>query len=581
MRNVQKYCGFIQIIIFVVLTFSLSSQTYDLIIRNGKIMDGTGNPWYYGDIAINNDVIVAMGNLDGINASEEIDATGLTVCPGFIDIHSHADGPFGHRVGLRAEHPKLKAAHNMVHQGVTTLVVNQDGRSPRSVKAQRIQLEEQGFGPNVILMIGHNSIRGFALGSDYKRLATPKELDKMKSSIREALDAGAFGMTAGLEYVPGRWSDTQEVIELVSTLKEYGGVYIVHERASGSDPMWYVPSQHSNEEVTTMLENIQEVIQIAEVTGVPSCATHIKVKGSDYWGSSNALIYQIQQARNRGVDVWADQYPYNTTGSDGNTVLIPDWSLNRDRWTGSNNSPVGQKDEEVSFAKILEKTLADDQLKRDFYKDVNRAIQRRGGPDQIIVFEFPDKTYIGKSLLEVSEKQNCSVIEAVIFLQKEGFQDRPGGARLRGFSLNEIDIEAMAAQPWVITASDAGVALPEEGSVHARFYGTFPRKIAHYALKRNVISVEDAVRSATSLPAQFLGLKDRGLLRTGYKADITIMDLNKIQDKATFENPHQYPQGIPHVMINGTWIVKNSELTDNLPGRIIDIKESRRYPKKR
>ncbi len=578
MNHVQK-CSRLIPIVFLALSFSLQGQTYDLIIRNGKIIDGTGNPWFYADVAIEQDKIVAIGNLKSANATEEIDASGLTLCPGFIDIHSHADGPFGQRVGIRAEHPKLKAAHNMVFQGVTTLVVNQDGRSPRSVKAQRIQLEEQGFGPNVILMIGHNSIRGFAMGNDYRRLATPEELVKMKGSIREALEAGAFGMTAGLEYVPGRWSNTEEIIDLVSILKEYGGVYIVHERASGSDPMWYVPSQHADEKITTMLENIQEVIQVAEVTGVPSCATHIKIKGADYWGSSNALIYQIQEARNRGVDVWADQYPYNTTGSDGNTVLIPDWALNRNRWTGRNASE-SPKEKEDSFAERLDKTLANDQLKRDFYQDVQRAIQRRGGPEQIIVFEFPDENLLGKSLLEVAKMKNCSVIEAVIFLQKNGFQDRPGGARLRGFSLNEFDIETLAAQPWVITASDAGVALPEEGSVHARFYGTFPRKIAHYAIKRKVLSVEDAIRSATSLPAQFLGLQTRGLLKMGYKADIAILDLNQIQDKATFENPHQYPDGIEYVLINGKWIIKNAQLTDQLPGEIIDIKESSRYPQK-
>jgi N-acyl-D-amino-acid deacylase len=547
---------------FLSFSVALSAQEnepFDLIITNGKIMDGTGNPWFYGDLAIRGDRIVEMGSLSHKEAKRVLDVKGSIVCPGFIDIHSHADDTYG-RSNIRSDNPLLKAAHNMVMQGVTTLVVNHDGRSPESIASQRLQMESGGVGPNVALLVGHNSIRRRAMGEDYKRLATPMELGKMKAMITEGLEAGAYGLSAGLEYVPGRWSNTEELIELVGELKPWGGVYIVHERFSGSDPMWYLPSR-DGQSPGNAIDNISEVIKIAEATGVPSCATHIKVKGADFWGASTTLINLVNRARARGVEVWADQYPYTTSGTDGNTVLIPDWALEKD---GMNKKEA------------LEYNLSIPGNREKFNADVLREIERRGGEENIVVFDHPVENYIGKSIAAISREINLPPVETAIHLQMTGDPDRDGGGRMRGFSMAEQDIELLAAQPWVITASDAGLGLPFS-PVHARFYGTFPRKIAWYAKERGVITVEHAVRSATSLPAQFMGFRDRGLLREGNVADILVLDLDNIRDKATFFEPHQYPEGIEYVIVNGSFLVEQGKLLENtFPGKVLHNRDNRR-----
>jgi N-acyl-D-amino-acid deacylase len=376
--------------------------------------------------------------------------------------------------------------------------------------------------------------------------------------------------------VPGRWSNTEEVVELVKQVKEYGGVYIVHERFSGSDPMWFLPSR-DGESPGNAIDNIREVIRIAEETGVPSCATHIKVKGADYWGVSNAIVKQVNRARARGIEVWADQYPYNTTGSDGNTVLLPDWALMRNRW---DREAEDGEDKPKTYKEALARTLANKENHEPLEKDILREIERRGGAENVVVFDSPNEDLIGKSIAQIAEEKEMNYVEVAYYLQLEGDPERPGGARLRGFSLNEQDIEILAAQPWVITASDAGIARSKDRPVHARYYGTFPRKIAYYAKERGVLSVESAVRSMTSLPAQFMGFQDRGMLREGYKADITIFDLDEIKDKATFFEPHQYPEGIYHVIVNGTFLVEDSQLKEHtLPGEVLHVKNSRRYAK--
>jgi N-acyl-D-amino-acid deacylase len=369
------------LLLLLLLSFSIfqiaAQESYDLLIINGRVMDGTGNPWFRADVGVKGNEIVKVGRIDSRNAKKIIDARGKIVAPGFIDIHSHGDdGAFGNRSGIRADDPMLKAAHNMVMQGVTTLVVNHDGRSPRSIPAQRKELEEEGVGPNVALMIGHNTIRRLAMSPDYQRFSNEEELERMKESIREGMEAGAFGLSAALEYVPGRWSNTEEVVELVKEVKEYGGVYIVHERFSGSDPMWFLPSR-DGESPGNAIDNIREVIRIAEETGVPSCATHIKVKGADYWGVSNAIVKQVNRARARGIEVWADQYPYNTTGSDGNTVLLPDWALMRNRW---DREAEDGEDKPKTYKEALARTLANKENHESLEKDILREIERRGGP---------------------------------------------------------------------------------------------------------------------------------------------------------------------------------------------------------
>jgi N-acyl-D-amino-acid deacylase len=536
------------------------AEVFDVVLIGGSVIDGTGNPWFRADVGIRDGRIVAIGVLRDAEAARRIDVTNRFVVPGFIDIHSHADEGLDAEGAAGTSEARRRAAPNLVSQGITTVVINQDGRSAWPISEQRAKLERLRIGPNAALMVGHNSIRAIALGDDFRRPATPAEVERMRDMVRQAMQEGAYGLSAGLEYVPGRWSTTEEVLALVDEAGRGGGVYIVHERSSGLDPMWYWPS-HDPPGPPTMIHTIIEDIEIAERTGVTTVATHIKARGANFWGSGRTLIDLIERARARGVSIWADHYPYNTTGSDGSTVLIPDWFIGD--VSGEERPP------RADFASALEEALTDPKLTRDLRTDIAHEIRRRGGPDNLIVFEYPDSSAIGRSLAALASASGVDAVEMAIRLQLEGFANRPGGARIRGFSLSEIDVEAFAAQPWVATASDAGIALPDDGPVHARYYGTFPRKISRYAVERGVVRIEDAIRSATSLPAQILAMKDRGLLREGYRADVAVLDLDALRDRATFFEPHQHSAGVDYVMVNGELVVDRGEFTYALPGRIL------------
>jgi N-acyl-D-amino-acid deacylase len=548
-------------------------EPFDLLLSGGRVIDGTGNPWFSADVGIRSGRIVAVGNLEGRKATRTLDVTGLVVAPGFIDLHSHADGL--DEDGLRSNDPKRRAAPNLVTQGVTTLVVNQDGGSPYSIAAQKQELEAKKFGPNAVLLVGHNTVRAMVMAENksdpfqdaeiarMQRLAKPEEIEAMRRLVVEGMEAGAYGMSAGLEYIPGRWSDTKEVVALVQELAPYEGVFIEHERASGADPMWYLPSMEQPGQ-PTFLDSIEETIEIAERTGVTTVATHAKARGADYWGSSRAAVQLIARARARGVRIFADHYPYNTTGSDGSTRLIPAW--------------VREENETLTWIQALDAVLADPEKAAALRTDVLHEVNRRGGAENIVVMDFPDKSYVGKSFLELMRELDMDPLALAIHLQRKGKPDERGGGRLRGYSLSEIDVEIYAAEPWMATASDAGIALPEDGFVHARYYGTFPRKIRWYAMEREKLSVEAAIRSSTSLPAQILGFRNRGLVREGFHADIAVMDLARVKDAATFFEPHRYAEGLVHVLVGGISVVANGQLTGALPGKVITPEEGRKPP---
>jgi len=540
-----------------------SAETYDLLLIGGQVLDGSGAAAYRADVALKGGRIAAVGDLGRAKAARVIHAEGLTILPGIIDLHSHADGG-GESGGLRSPDANRRAAPNLVAQGVTTVVANQDGRSLIDISRQRAQLEERKFGLNTILMVGHNTIRRAAMSGPKERDATAEEIETMKRMLREGMAAGAWGLSAGLEYEPGIWSTTAELIALVKEVKPYRGLYIVHERSSGIDPMWYVPSRDAaSVKPTTMLDSINETIQIAETTGVTSVATHIKARGREYWGKSDEIIAAITAARDRGVPIWADQYPYDTSGSDGTMTLIPRWVA--DEFAGN----------QTNYAVALEVALRDDDTAKALARDVMHEIVQRGGAGNIVVLDHPNRSLIGKSLGELASARGVTVVEMAYLLQTDGYRDQFGGATVRGFSLNEDDVRNFLVQPWVATASDAGVALPGEAFTHSRYYGTFPRKIRRYALDEKLIPVEQAVRSMTGLPADILELDDRGYVREGYVADLAVIDLATIRDRSTFLVPHQYPAGIPYVLVNGTFVVDAGELTWALPGKVLTREEDR------
>ena len=543
---------------------ALSAQTppkptFDLLIRNARVFDGTGNPAFPADVGVRNGRIVAVGRLEDARAGRVIDATGKFLSPGFIDIHSHADDGGRARGGFRDEDPRVRAAPNLVAQGITTVVVNHDGRSPWPIAEQRALIEKQRIGPNTMLMVGHGAVRSQVMKQDARRPASAEEIAKMRALVRQALQEGAVGLSAGLEYEPGRWSVTSELVELARELPPFDGVYISHERSEGSDPLWYVPSV-DGPGPPTLLDAVRETIEIGEQSGARVVASHIKAKGANYWGSSTAAISLIERARQRGVDVWADQYPYPTSGTDGSTVLVPAWAVRSEGAAAGANAR----------AEALRRTIADPKRRQTVRSDIAHEIARRGGADNVVVYEFTDKSLYGKSLAEIAKGWSVDPVEAAIRIQLEGPPNRAGGARMRGFSMHESDMEAFARQPWVATSTDAGIALPDgPPSTHARFYGSFPRKIRHYALDRGAISIESAIRSSTSLPALIMGLEDRGMIREGAAADLVIFDLEKIRDTATFFEPHKYPEGIEHVFVNGVAVVDGSKLTGALPGKVL------------
>jgi len=554
------------IIVFAVLTFlavpfhSFSQQqSYDLLITGGRVLDGTGNPWFAADVAIKDGKLAAIGRLAGATARRRIDARGLYVVPGFIDIHSHADEGLGSAT--------INTNPNDITQGITTVVINQDGRSPQwPLAKQKAVYERQGIGTNAVLMIGHGTIRQMAMKSDFQRPATEAEIAEMARLAQQGMREGAFGLTAGLEYVPGRWSKTEELIEIAKAIAPLQGVYISHERSEGRDPMWKNASDPT--EAVDLLEAVKETIEIGEKSGITVVASHLKAKGASFWGSSFAATRLIAGARERGVQVYADQYPYPTSGSDGSTVLIPMWALVDEGVDAGGQLGQLQRGGGAKMKENFSRRLKDQAMAEKIRKDIAHEIDRRGGADKVVIFDFPDKALMEKTLGEIARLRKEDAVDTVIWIQMNGY-NRPGGARMRGFSLSEYDIEHIMQQDFTATCTDGGTVAPGQGIPHPRFYGTFPRKLRHYTFDRKIISLPFAIRSMTSLPAQILGLKDRGLLRENYQADVTIFDPEKIRDLATYTNPHQYAEGIPYVIVNGELVVADGKITGKLPGKVL------------
>ena len=563
----MRLCGRLAAMAFLVLaapSASSAQEHFDLLIRGGRVIDGTGNPWFYADVGIRDGKIVAVGPLDGATADRTLDATGKVVSPGFIDLHSHAGdqrGGVSPRRSLSDRDVRSRSAPNLIAQGATTLVVNQDGRSPWPIRDQIQTYRDRGTGPNTAVLIGHGRVRSMVMGDDFRREATADEVVAMGELVRQAMEEGAYGMSAGHEYSPMIWSTTDEVVSLVEEVAPYQGIYIVHERSSGAEPMWWWPSQ-DEPGAPTMLDAVMETIEVAERTGVTSVQTHLKARGANFWGSGEAIIGLIQRARDRGVNIWADAYAYNTTGSDGRTVLIPQWVRRLATREATGNGGVGYA---ATLRSVLE-TPTEEAMVRE---DIRHEMLRRGDAENILVLNHPDTSFVGKTLRDLAVEAGVSTVDMAIKLQLEGDAHQPGGARLRGFSLSEVDLENFYAQPWVATASDAGITMPGDGPTHPRYYGNFPRKIRRYAIERGIVTVEGAIRSMTSLPAQILGLRDRGMIREGNWADIVVLDLGTIRDKATALDPHQYPEGIEHVLVNGEFVIENGEHTWALPGMVL------------
>ena len=488
-----------------------TAQELDLLIRGGSVIDGSGSAARIVDVGIIGDRIVLVDKSTGRHAKRVIDATGLVVTPGFIDPHTHTAGDLS----------DLKRSRNDAYlmQGVSTVATGNDGDSPRDIGMTLDKWKRQGIGTNAALFIGQGTVRDQVMKmSDGK--PTAEQMEQMKHLIDVAMRQGAIGMSTGLYYAPGSYSTTEEVIELAKVAGERGGLYDTHMRDESSYNIGLVGA-------------VRETIRIGQEAHLPVMISHIKALGADVWGQSSEVIRVIDNARKEGVDVTASQYPYTASGTSVTASLVPRWA-------------------EADGA--LLKNLSDPAVHARLVSEMTRNLERRGGADSLLMTDSKDKTIVGKTLAAIAKERGKSPIDAAIEIIKAG------GSGVASFNMKESDIEAFMRQPWVMTCSDGS-----EG--HPRKYGTFPRKFHEYVYTRHVITLEAAVRSSTSLPAQTLRVKDRGLLKNGYFADVLVFDPKTFADTATYQSPRVLATGVRYLTINGELAVDKGALTSKRAGR--------------
>jgi len=501
---------------------------FDVVIRNGRVLDGSGNPWVRLDLGIRGGRIAALGALSGATADTVIDAANRYVTPGFIDVHSHA------AEGLaRAE---LRQARPILAQGITTVVVNPDGGGPVDLAAQRAALETGGLGPHVALLIGHGSVRSAVMRSSPRRDPAPGELEQMRGLVRRAMEEGAFGLSSGLFYVPGSYSKTEEVIALATVAGESGGVYTSHIRDEGNYGAGVVAA-------------LEEVIRIAEQGRLTGIVSHMKALGPDNWGLSMALTMRLDRARSRGVSVFADQYPYEASSTSLRAALLP----GGDDAASAVEAPGG-----AAPTADRSKAAAAIELR------VRENIRRRGGADAIQIASYaPDRTLEGRTLGQIAATRKMTAEAAAIDLLARG------NASIVSFNMSERDIRHIMTRTYTMASSDGALVMPGAGQPHPRNNGAFARRLAVYVRERGVVGLEFAIRSMTSLPAAVFGLKDRGVIREGAVADLAVFDLDRIRDRATYVDPHQMAEGMVWVLVNGVPVIADGRFTDALPGRVL------------
>ena len=503
----------------------LFAQVFDVVLTGGRIVDGAGNPWYRADVGISGDRIAAIGDLRSAQAKQRVDVSGLVVAPGFIDIHSHT-------VRNLAENPNLE---NVVRQGITFVIDGQDGGSPLPLRAAMDKVAASNPVVNVGWFVGHGSIRTMAMGL-VNRQSTPEELQRMKDLARTAMLDGAFGLSTGLFYVPGNYAPTEEVVEIAKVVGQLGGMHISHMRDEGAG----------------VLDSVRETIRIGEEAGLPTQVTHHKVIGAASWGKSAETLRLIEDARRRGVDVSVDQYPY-TASHTGSAALFPQWSL------------------EGGSKSLLERLQAPDSRTRIKTEVARRIREDRGGGDPKNV-QFNrcgfDPSLNGKTLADATAVRGLAVTidnaaEVALEIQEKG------GCSTIYHAISEEDVERIMKYPGTMVASDGDAPACGSGSPHPRSYGTFPRVLARYVREKKLLTLEDAVRRMTSLPAARLKVVDRGLLRAGMVADIVVFDPELVADLAEYAKPHQYAVGVRDVLVNGKLILRSGKMTDARPGRIV------------
>lgn len=542
-----------------------TAESYDLVIANGRVLDGTGNPFVLADVAIRGGRIAAVGQVERSRATRVIDATGHYVTPGFIDLHSHSANA-GDGMIL---HPEGRTGHNSVTQGITTEAVN----PPWPLAEKLEQFRAGGHALNLVVSVNHNDLRRMVLGME-NRPPTDAELERMRDMIRQAFSEGARYLFVNLENgMPARFARTDELVELAKVVEELGGYYDTHQRSEGISPIWYYPSgrdhqPESDGPVVDGVEAVRETVEIAERSGARVVGHHVKVKGPNFWGASQSYVQLVKRARERGAQVYFSIYGYDSYGNQPSVRVIPPWAL-ADPGVDSRIERSAPPDGKANFRRVLDTP----ELRRDLVTDIEYQFTKAGGPDRLLLVRYPDGRYAGKTLQEIADMRNESAVDALIWLQLNG-ENRPGGGGFRALDTGDEDVRRFIRQDFTAYVTDGGNIVPGEGYPHPRYYGTYPRFLRRYALDEPVITLPHAIRGMTSLAAQIVGLEDRGRLEPGYWADINVIDPLTIRDHATYMNPHEYSTGLRWVLINGVPVVEDGERTGALPGRVLGWNQS-------
>lgn len=479
---------------FLLFTFASSAQTATLLIRNASIIDGTGKVSFRGDVRVRDGRIEKIGKIKPSKTDEAIDATGLVLAPGFIDIHNHSEG------GLLRE----GSAGNQVSQGITTILVGPDGGSPWPIAEYLAKLEGK-IAPNVGAFIGHASVREEVMKQDTKRAATPEEIAAMAKLVEQAMREGAFGLSSGLEYDTGYMATIEEMIELARVAAKYKGIYMSHIR----------------DEEEGFRAAMEEAIRIGKEAKLPVQLSHIKMGNRNVWGKSAEAIQLIEAAKKAGQDVTADAYPY-TAWASTITVLVPS-------------------------------------RKHDDRAEVEKGLNNVGGADKVLITSHAaNRSYEMKNMAQISAEKGISPVDLYIEIVKAG------GAGVVCNSMSEEDVKAFYTRPWVMVSSDGGI-----GSRHPRGTGTFTRVLGRFVRENKWLTLEEAIHKMSAMPAARLGLKDRGLIKKGLKADLVLFDPNITIDNATFADPQKLSTGIMAVFVNGTKVWDGEKTTGAMSGAIL------------
>ena len=523
--HVRRFLLLLPLVLSAAPLAAQDAERFDLLIRGGRVVDGTGNPWLRADVAVRGDRIARIGHLPDADADRILDAGGLVVAPGFVDPHTHAvRGIFD-----------VPTADNYLLQGVTTLTEGNDGSSPWPIGEHLARIADAGVSPNWAVFAGQGTIRRTVMGSD-DREPTRDELDRMRALVAQAMEEGAFGLSTGLFYVPGSFTAAEEVIALSAVAAGYGGIYISHMR----------------DEALGLLDSVRETIRIGAEAGIPVQITHHKALGRAAWGRSADSLALVDAARARGIDVTIDQYPY-TASQTSITAVVPQWA-------------------QAGGTQALIARLRDPETRRRIREEIVHRIEHdRGGGDPanvVIGLCAWDRSLEGKSLADVLAGRG---VEATLAHAADLVMEivENGGARAIYHAMDEGDVERIMRHPATAVGSDGGVSVFGAGVPHPREYGTFARVLGRYVRERGVLTLEEAVRKMSGATAARLGLQDRGLLREGFFADVAVFDPGRIIDRATFEDPHRYADGVEYVLVNGVLVVDGGEHTGARPGRVL------------